>query len=150
MILGLFKMLSTKCVHNIYLINVYKQDLALNNQQWLICHKTKPNQFSVSIQPTLTILLHIINFHFIIISMPLFCAAIKRDAVHLLRFPFPRLLMCNLSIFLHEISLPLFFFSFLFSDLCYFFSSYVAIAVNRLCCNWSFFALFNVFLISLY
>ena len=21
-----------------------KQDLALNNQQWLICHKNKPNQ----------------------------------------------------------------------------------------------------------
>ena len=23
---------------------MYKQDLALNNQQWLICHKTKPSQ----------------------------------------------------------------------------------------------------------
>ena len=23
---------------------MYKSDLALNNQQWLICHKTKPNQ----------------------------------------------------------------------------------------------------------
>ena len=23
---------------------MYKLDLALNNQQWLICHKTKPNQ----------------------------------------------------------------------------------------------------------
>ena len=23
---------------------MYKKDLALNNQQWLICHKTKPNQ----------------------------------------------------------------------------------------------------------
>ena len=22
---------------------MFKQDLALNNQQWLICHKTKPN-----------------------------------------------------------------------------------------------------------
>ena len=22
---------------------MYKEDLALNNQQWLICHKTKPN-----------------------------------------------------------------------------------------------------------
>ena len=28
----------------IYLIYMYKKDLALNNQQWLICHKTKPNQ----------------------------------------------------------------------------------------------------------
>ena len=23
---------------------MYKEDLALNNLQWLICHKTKPNQ----------------------------------------------------------------------------------------------------------
>ena len=23
--------------------NMYKEDLALNNLQWLICHKTKPN-----------------------------------------------------------------------------------------------------------
>ena len=23
---------------------MYKKDLALNNQQWLICHKIKPNQ----------------------------------------------------------------------------------------------------------
>ena len=23
---------------------MYKEDLALNNQQWLICHKIKPNQ----------------------------------------------------------------------------------------------------------
>ena len=23
---------------------VYKEDLALNNLQWLICHKTQPNQ----------------------------------------------------------------------------------------------------------
>ena len=23
---------------------MYKEDLALNNQQWLICHKTQPNQ----------------------------------------------------------------------------------------------------------
>ena len=27
----------------IYLIYMYKEDLALNNLQWLICHKTKPN-----------------------------------------------------------------------------------------------------------
>ena len=25
-----------------YLMYMYKPDLALNNQQWLICHKTKP------------------------------------------------------------------------------------------------------------
>ena len=28
----------------IYLIYMYKKDLALNDLQWLICHKTKPNQ----------------------------------------------------------------------------------------------------------
>ena len=28
----------------IYLIYMYKQDLALNNLQWLIYHKTQPNQ----------------------------------------------------------------------------------------------------------
>ena len=27
----------------IYLIYMYKEDLALNNQQGLICHQTKPN-----------------------------------------------------------------------------------------------------------
>ena len=33
----------TKANH-IYLIYMYKQDLALNNLQWLICHETQPNQ----------------------------------------------------------------------------------------------------------
>ena len=28
----------------IYLIYIYKKDLALNNLQWLICHETKSNQ----------------------------------------------------------------------------------------------------------
>ena len=32
------------CLQIIYLIYMYKQDLALDNQQWLICHKTKPTQ----------------------------------------------------------------------------------------------------------
>ena len=32
------------CLKIIYLIYMYKKDLALNNLQWLICHKTKPNQ----------------------------------------------------------------------------------------------------------
>ena len=31
----------------IYLIHMYKQDLALNNLQWLICHKTQPNQIPI-------------------------------------------------------------------------------------------------------
>ena len=26
-----------------------KQDLALNNQQWLICHKAKPNQNAIKV-----------------------------------------------------------------------------------------------------
>ena len=28
----------------IYLIYMYKEDVALNNLQWLICYKTQPNQ----------------------------------------------------------------------------------------------------------
>ena len=32
------------CLPIIYLKNIQKQDLALNNQQWLTSHKTKPNQ----------------------------------------------------------------------------------------------------------
>ena len=36
------RMLSTKCVYKSYICLMYmnKQDLALNNLQWLICHKT--------------------------------------------------------------------------------------------------------------
>ena len=30
--------------NNIYLVCVFKNDLALNNLQWLICHETQPNQ----------------------------------------------------------------------------------------------------------
>ena len=30
--------------NHIYLIYMYEEDLALNNQQWLICHKPQPNQ----------------------------------------------------------------------------------------------------------
>ena len=32
------------CLEIIYLIYMYKEDLALDNQQWLICHKTQPHQ----------------------------------------------------------------------------------------------------------
>ena len=32
------------CLEVIYLICMYKKDLALNNLQWLIYHKTKPNK----------------------------------------------------------------------------------------------------------
>ena len=30
--------------NNVYLIYMYREDLALNNLQRLICHKTQPNQ----------------------------------------------------------------------------------------------------------
>ena len=30
--------------NSIYLIYMYKEDLALNNLHWLICHKNQPNQ----------------------------------------------------------------------------------------------------------
>ena len=32
------------CLEIMYIIYMYKEDLALNNLQWLICHKAKPNQ----------------------------------------------------------------------------------------------------------
>ena len=42
---GLFKNVIYKiCFEIIYLIYMDKKDLALNNLQWLICHKTKSNQ----------------------------------------------------------------------------------------------------------
>ena len=42
---GSFKNVIYKmCYEIIYLIDMYKEDLALNNLQWLICHKTQPNQ----------------------------------------------------------------------------------------------------------
>ena len=37
--LGLF----LKIVSKMFVINVYKPNLAFNNLQWLICHKTKLN-----------------------------------------------------------------------------------------------------------
>ena len=32
--------------HVLYLICMYREDLALNNIQWLKCHKTQPNQIT--------------------------------------------------------------------------------------------------------
>ena len=32
------------CLEIIYLTYMYEKDLALNNFEWLTCHKTKPNQ----------------------------------------------------------------------------------------------------------
>ena len=42
----MLRMLSIKCVYKSYipLIYMYKENLALNNLQWLICHKTQPNK----------------------------------------------------------------------------------------------------------
>ena len=31
------------CLQTIYSTYMYKEDLVLNNQQWLMCHKTQPN-----------------------------------------------------------------------------------------------------------
>ena len=36
---------------------MYKEDLALNNFQWLICHKTKPNQAKLNKNTYLSYLL---------------------------------------------------------------------------------------------
>ena len=45
MSLGSFKNVINKmCLQIIYLIYMYKKDLALNNLRRFICHKTKPNQ----------------------------------------------------------------------------------------------------------
>ena len=33
------------CQQTVYLKTIYKQDLSLNNPQWLICHKTQPTNF---------------------------------------------------------------------------------------------------------
>ena len=40
-----------------YLIYMYKPDLALNNLQWLIWQKTKPNQLTIPLQITFLILI---------------------------------------------------------------------------------------------
>ena len=37
--------------NHIYLIYMYKEDLALNNLQWLICHKTKQNHLKDYVIP---------------------------------------------------------------------------------------------------
>ena len=39
----------TTALPYIYLIYMYRQDLALNNLEWLIGHKTKPNQINSAI-----------------------------------------------------------------------------------------------------
>ena len=51
---GLFKNVIFKmCLEIIYLIYMYKKDLALNDVQWSVCHKTKtktkPNQTNITV-----------------------------------------------------------------------------------------------------
>ena len=47
---GSFKDIINKmCLEIIYLIYMYKKDLALNNLQWLIYHKTKQNLSTMKI-----------------------------------------------------------------------------------------------------
>ena len=46
-------------VWNIIMFSCIKMDLALNNLQWLICHKTKPNQTKLKINNFLQYLLRI-------------------------------------------------------------------------------------------
>ena len=43
---------------------MYKKDLTLNNQQWLICHKTKPNQ--TKYQPCLLVWLSMCWLYFLL------------------------------------------------------------------------------------
>ena len=51
--------------NHIYLTYMYQPDSALDNLQWLICHKTKPNQSNYQI--TLSHFL-LYSFHLVIIS----------------------------------------------------------------------------------
>ena len=51
---------------NIYLIYMYKENLALNNLKWLICRKTKPKQTIIIILTFIIIIITII----IIVSFP--------------------------------------------------------------------------------
>ena len=46
-ILGTIQLGWLRFTNHIYLIYMYKLDLALNNLEWLICHKTKPNQTKI-------------------------------------------------------------------------------------------------------
>ena len=55
---GLFKNVIYKmCLQTIYIYPtyMYKQNLALNNQHWLMCHKTKPNIFTQPLHTNTTL-----------------------------------------------------------------------------------------------
>ena len=55
---GLFKMLPVKYSFTNHIINMYKQDLALNNQQGLIRHKTQRTNASIKNLTIFTIKCH--------------------------------------------------------------------------------------------
>ena len=59
---------------------MYKEDLALNNLQWLICHKTKPNQTPVH---TNICLIHFLDFF--ILRWFADCNSFCRNEVRILR-----------------------------------------------------------------
>ena len=44
---------------------MYKEDLALNNLRWLICHKTKLNQSMISVCMSLSLSLYIYIYIYI-------------------------------------------------------------------------------------
>ena len=46
--------LKTTKPNPMYLIDMNKEDLALNNLQWLICHKTKPTYQLRNLYPLMT------------------------------------------------------------------------------------------------
>ena len=81
---GLFINVTNKMFTN-HLICMYKEDLALNNRQWLICHKTQPNQTTQTtncthMQQYMKILrllhcytMYVISYHIIIISIISLC-----------------------------------------------------------------------------
>ena len=72
-------------------------DLALNNLQRLICHKTQTTN-----QPTyIWCSAEYYQFLLWLLLLTLFCAAIKRHSVSLLRFPF----LCHVHIFSYLIFL---------------------------------------------
>ena len=45
---GLFNnAINKKCLQIMYFIYMYKEDLVLNNLQWLFCYKTIPNEINM-------------------------------------------------------------------------------------------------------
>ena len=86
----LFKNILKMCLAIIYLI--YKEDLVLNNLQWLLCHKTQPNQseelhyqFSIFINVAYTTLDMVKIYHSSILWLhenPFLSLRLKRSSIH--------------------------------------------------------------------